>query len=90
MHVDTGEIKYFAEGAEVPADFMAINDDDMTEKQKENMQVSKHDSRSYLGHLYSQRRRQSFEERSEVNAKQKDKNKAKRKAAKKSRKRNRK
>lgn len=50
MNSETGEIKRFTEGEIIPDNFVPIKEEEqMTEKQKETMQVSKHDSKSELG-----------------------------------------
>lgn len=49
MNSETGEIKRFEKGEIIPDNFISIKEEQMTEKQKETMQVSKHDSKSELG-----------------------------------------
>ena len=68
MNLDTGEIKRF-ESDEARDAFMnalldnarekwtKIDAEDMTEKQAEEMQVSKHDTRSPLGKIYTSARK---------------------------------
>jgi hypothetical protein len=63
MNTETGEIKEFKEGEKIPENFVEVSRKDMTNKQKESMQVSKYDSISKLGKLFygnrKERRRQA-------------------------------
>ena len=65
MNTETGEIKRFTAEDVIPSNFIEIKEKQMTEKQKELMQVSKHDSLSILGRLFTgsraERRRQAKE-----------------------------
>ena len=67
MNIETGEIKKFEEGEKIPKEFIEIQEDQMTKKQRATMQVSKYDSISKLGRLFAgnrkQRRRQAKEYR---------------------------
>ncbi len=98
MHSTTGEIRRFetVDEAIFNGFDVLIDDGDMTDKQKEAMQVSPYDNRSTLGKKYTQIRKERREQNeNNLNPmKQKtrrdiDKAKAKRKAAKQARKINR-
>ena len=58
MNTSTGEIKYLDQiQKEGFKKYISINADQMNAKQKQNMQVSKHDNRSKLGRLFTIMRR---------------------------------
>lgn len=63
MNTETGEIKYFKEGEKIPKEFIPVKESQMTEKQKKNLRVSKYDSISTLGRMFTgnrkERRRQA-------------------------------
>jgi len=58
MNIDTGKIKMFSEGQQIPERSIPINPNDMTKKQAVEMQVSKHDNRSKLGKAFGLNRAQ--------------------------------
>ena len=58
MDTRTGEIRYFREGEEVPPEYVEVTEPQMTASQKELMQVSKFDSRSELGQVFTGKRRE--------------------------------
>ena len=53
MNRETGEIKRFAENESVPDMFEMIQEEQMTDKQKVKMAVSKYDNKSELGKLFT-------------------------------------
>ena len=57
MDINTGKIEMFNQDDEIPKNFIEIMRDQMTEKQKKTMQVSKYDNRSELGQLFLKERR---------------------------------
>lgn len=57
MDTRTGEIKQFEEGEEVSKDLIKVAYEQMTEKQKEEMQVSKYDNKSELGKIFTEERK---------------------------------
>ena len=65
MNIKTGEIKYFEPEDEIPEDWIQIYEGQMTKKQRETLHVSKHDSVSELGKLFTgnraERRKQAKE-----------------------------
>lgn len=58
MNIKTEEIKYFEEGEKVPDDFVLVDEKDMTDKQKKEMRVSKYDSISKLGKIFTSNRKE--------------------------------
>lgn len=56
MNRKTGEIKRFEENEDIPDLFQIIQEDQMTEKQKTYMAVSKYDGTSELGKLFTENR----------------------------------
>ena len=62
MNIETGEIKQFKEGDKIPDGFVPIIREQMTKKQARNMQVSKYDSVSELGRLFTGNRKQRREQ----------------------------
>jgi hypothetical protein len=93
MHIETGKIEHltddFMQTNVRASDYIPIKTDDMTDKQQENMQVSKYDNKSYLGHLFTEHRKEVNEMKPKSPLEMK-KFRTKRKAAKKARKKNRK
>lgn len=69
MNLNTGEIRNFddEEIKSLSDEWMELSEEDMTAKQKETMQVSKHDNKSKLGKMFTgnraERRRQIKEAR---------------------------
>jgi hypothetical protein len=69
MNTETGEIKNFDKkllekwNEEITDPWIEIDEDDMTDKQKEEMQVNKHDNKSILGKLYTSHRKLSRREK---------------------------
>jgi len=53
MNRETGEIKRFAENEAVPNMFYGIQEEQMTDKQKVEMAVSKYDNKSELGKIFT-------------------------------------
>lgn len=53
MQKYTGKLEYFDLKSELPDEFAEVEENDITPKQKENMQVSKYDSISKLGKLFT-------------------------------------
>ena len=58
MNIETGEIKEFSDKKELLKDLPSkswtpVEEANMTEKQKEDMQVSKYDNKSDLGKLFT-------------------------------------
>lgn len=59
MNTNTGEIRFMSQlSKDQIGEWAPINIDDATDKQKEEMQVSKHDNNSKLGKLFTGNRRQ--------------------------------
>ena len=75
MNINTGEIRFIEADKVIDSDkpivlssqWIPVDESQMTDKQKETMQVSKYDSGSELGKLFganrAERRRQAKEER---------------------------
>lgn len=78
MNRETGEIRRFAEGEDIPDLFQMIQDEQMTDKQKVEMKVSKYDNKSELGKLFTgnraERRRLERMARKELKRKNNEKN----------------
>jgi len=58
MDRDTGVIKNFKEGEKIPEDFIQVEEEQMTREQKLKMAVSKYDSASVLGKVFTANRKQ--------------------------------
>lgn len=59
MNVETGEIVELKTGKEwLPGRMVPVKDGDMTEKQKRTKQVSRHDTRSKLGMIFTGNRKE--------------------------------
>ena len=63
MNIETGEIRQFKEGEKIPKEFVRIFEEQMTNLQKQNMQVSKFDNKSELGKLYTSHRKLTRKQR---------------------------
>ena len=59
MNTETGELKEFSEAVAefLKPPWVKVKESDMTDKQKEDMQVSKYDNKSKLGKLYTNHRK---------------------------------
>ena len=73
MNRDTGELRRFKEGENIPDIFQMIQEEQMTDKQKVEMVVSKYDNKSELGKLFTgnraERRRLERKTRKELKRK---------------------
>lgn len=59
MDTRTGEIKRFKEEEQIPDHFIKIHEEQMTEKQKKKMRVSKFDNKSKLGKIFTAKRKEA-------------------------------
>lgn len=88
MHLETGKIELLDDNvdmAHLMDKYIAVADEMMTDKQQANMQVSKYDNKSYLGHLFTEHRKRKSRSAKEILKVQ-----SKRTTSKKARKQNRK
>lgn len=71
MNTETGEIEFFNKmPEELRKKFVEIKEDQMTDKQKREMRVSKFDNKSELGKLFTGHRKLTRKQKNRIKNKQ--------------------